>query len=69
MPLFSDKLWLIANNSKSFANMGKSIIISNLGLCMHLTMFDKKKIVKDLMVEKCKFGKAMYITQINDIQE
>ena len=49
--------------------MGKSIIISNLGLCMHLTMFDKKKIVKDLMVEKCKFGKAMYIKQINDIQE
>ena len=68
MSLFSDKLWLVANNLKSFANRGKSIIISNLGLCKHLKMFDKK-IVKDLMVGKCKFGKAIYIKQINDIQE
>ena len=29
----SDKLWLIANNSKSFANRSKSIIRNNLGLC------------------------------------
>ena len=28
-----------------------------------------KNIVKDLMVQKCKFGKAMYIKQINDIRE
>ena len=32
MILLSDKLWLIANNFKSFVN-GKSIIRSNLGLC------------------------------------
>ena len=32
MILLSDKLWLIANNSKSFANGSKSIIRNNLGL-------------------------------------
>ena len=30
-----DKLWLIANNSKSFANRSKSIIRKNLVLCKH----------------------------------
>ena len=32
MILLSDKLWLIANNSRSFANDTKSIIRNNLGL-------------------------------------
>ena len=32
MVLLSDELWLIANNSKDFANEGKSMRI-NLGLC------------------------------------
>ena len=32
MILLSDELWLIANNSKSFANGSKSITRSNLGL-------------------------------------
>ena len=69
MSLFSDKLRLVANNSKGFANKAKSIIIiSNLGLRKHLTMCDQK-IVKDLMAQKYKFGKAMCIKQINDIQE
>ena len=31
--LFSDKLWLVANNSKSFVNRSKSMIRNNLGLC------------------------------------
>ena len=31
--LLSDQLWLIANNFKSFANMSKSLIKNNLGLC------------------------------------
>ena len=33
MILLSDKLSLIANNSKSFANGSNSIIRNNLGLC------------------------------------
>ena len=33
MSLLSDKLWLIANNSKSFPNGNISILRSNLGLC------------------------------------
>ena len=32
MILLSDKLWSIANNSKSFANKSKLIISNNLGL-------------------------------------
>ena len=32
MIILSDELWLIANNSKSFANKSKSIIRNNLGL-------------------------------------
>ena len=35
MILLSDKLWLIANNSKSFANGSNSIKRNNLGLCKH----------------------------------
>ena len=35
MILLSDKLWLVANKSKSFTNRGKSIIRNNLGLCEH----------------------------------
>ena len=40
MILLSDKLWLIANNSKSFANRSKSII-NNLGMCKRseITLF------------------------------
>ena len=35
MILFLEEPWLIANNSKSFANKSKSIIRNNLGLCKH----------------------------------
>ena len=35
MILFSDKLWSIANNSKSFSDGSKSIIRNNLGLYKH----------------------------------
>ena len=31
--LLSDELWLIANNSKSFAKGSKSLIRNNLGFC------------------------------------
>ena len=33
MILFSDELWFIANNFKSFANRSKSIIRNNVALC------------------------------------
>ena len=33
MIIFSNKLWLIANNSKSFGNGSKSIIRNSLDLC------------------------------------
>ena len=40
MILLSDKLWSIANNSKSFTNGSKSIIWNNLGLCaLKFTLF------------------------------
>ena len=39
MILFSYELWLIANNSMSFANGSKSIIINNLGLCRHSEIY------------------------------
>ena len=35
----SEKLWLIANNSKSFMNKSKSIIRNNLGLCKHFQIY------------------------------
>ena len=38
-PPLSDKLWLIANNCKSFANRSKSIIRNNLGLCKRSEMY------------------------------
>ena len=37
--LLSDELWLIANNSKSFANGSKSIIRNNLGFCKHFEIY------------------------------
>ena len=37
----SDKLWLTANNSKSFANRSKSIIRNNLGLFKHSCKYCK----------------------------
>ena len=38
--ILSDKLWWIANSSKSFANESKSIIIrNNLGLCKHFKIY------------------------------
>ena len=37
--LLSDKLWLIANNSKSFANRSKSIIWNDFGLCKHSEIY------------------------------
>ena len=39
MSLLSDELWLITNNSKSFANRGKSIIRNDLGLCKHSEIY------------------------------
>ena len=39
MILLSDKLWLIANNSKSFANGSKSIIRNTLGLLKHSEIY------------------------------
>ena len=39
MILLSDELWVIANNSKSFANGSKSIIRNNLGLCKHFEIY------------------------------
>ena len=39
MILLPDKLWLIANNSNSFANGSKSIITNNLGLCKHSEIY------------------------------
>ena len=37
--LFSDKQWLIANNSNSFAIRSTSIIRSNLALCKHSQIY------------------------------
>ena len=39
MILLSDELWVIANNSKSFANEKKSIIRNDLGLCKHSEIY------------------------------
>ena len=39
MILLLDELWLIANNSKSFANESKSIIRNNLGLWKHSEIY------------------------------
>ena len=36
--LFSDELWLIANNSKIFANRSKSIIKNDVGLNSNLIL-------------------------------
>ena len=36
--LFSDELWLIANNSKVFANRSKSIIKNDVGLNSNLIL-------------------------------
>ena len=36
--LLSNELWLIANNSKGFANRSKSMI-RNLGLCKHSEIY------------------------------
>ena len=52
--LLSDELWLIANNSKSFANGNKSIMRNNLGLCKcsEIYLFRTfKSIVMNLMVK------------------
>ena len=38
MILLVDKLWLIANNSESFANRNKAII-NNLGLSKHFEIY------------------------------
>ena len=58
MALLSDKLWLIANNPKSFANGSKSIIRNKLGLC--LPYLELSKTVMDLMVWKYRFAKDMW---------
>ena len=54
MILLLDEIWLISNNSKSFANGSRSIIRNNLGLCnntLKFTLFRTfKYIVMDLMV-------------------
>ena len=51
--LLSDKLWLITNNSKSFATNSESIIRNNLGFCKHFEIYlfrTFKNIIIDLMV-------------------
>ena len=56
MILLSDELWLIVNNSKSFANRSMLIIRNNLGLCKHSEIYltskfrTFKNIIMDLMV-------------------
>ena len=68
----SDKPWLIANNSKSFANGRKSITRNNLGLCKHCEIYlylELPKTVIDLMISKSRFDKERYVRQINDIRE
>ena len=37
--LLSDKLWLIANNSKNFVNRSESMIRNNLGLCIRSEIY------------------------------
>ena len=37
--LLSGKLWLIANNPKSFVNGSKSVVKNNLGLCKHFEIY------------------------------
>ena len=71
MILLSDELWSIANNSKSFANGSKLIVRNNLGLsALIFTLFRTfKDIIMDLMVQKYRLGKEIYIKQINDIWE
>ena len=71
MILLSDELWSIANNSKSFANGSKLILRNNLGLsALIFTLFRTfKDIIMDLMVQKYRLGKEIYIKQINDIWE
>ena len=39
MILLSHELWLVSNNSNSFAMRSKSIIRSNLGLCKHSEIY------------------------------
>ena len=74
MILFSDELWSIANNFKSFANGSKSIISNNLGLIIisdliFTFVWTFKNIIMDQMVQKYRFGKERYIRQINNIRE
>ena len=72
MILLSDKPWLIANNSKSFANGSKSITRNNLGLCKRSEIYlylELSKTVIDLMISKYRFDKERYVKQINDIRE
>ena len=49
MSLLSDELWLINNNSKSFANESKSILRNNLGTCKVLLFRSFENIVKDVI--------------------
>ena len=65
--LLSCDLWLIANNSNSFAIRSTSIIRSNLGLCKYSEIYVIYNF--DLMVQKHRFGKERCIKQINDIRE
>ena len=69
MIFLSDKLWLIANNSKSFENRSKWTIRNNLGLCkcseIYLRTF--RDIFMNLTIWKYRFGQERYIKQINNI--
>ena len=71
MILLSNKLWLIANNSKSFANGSKSVIRNNLCLCNCSDMYLIYNFPKH-----CHGSNSIkiliwqgYMKQINDIQE
>ena len=67
MILLSDELWSIANTSKSFANGSKWIIRNNLGLSTLIFILFRtfKNIIMDLMIQKYRLGKEIYIKQVN----
>ena len=62
MILLSSKLWLITNNSMSFANGSKSTTRNNLSLCKRSEIYlilEPSKTVTHLMVWKYRFAKYM----------
>ena len=62
MILVSEELWLITDNSKSFANGNKSVIRNNLGLCKPNLW---KTVEFDCSAEKCHVCLLITHTYIN----